>query len=65
MGPLNRGEDSLLFKDIVHNNRWDWGRLSLFFHRPSVKKLKQLRFLLLQVVLTGYLGHLPPMVILN
>ena len=40
MGPLNRGEDSLLFKDIVHNNRWDWGRLSFVFPSAFRQKIK-------------------------
>ncbi|XP_075650954.1 uncharacterized protein LOC142621553 [Castanea sativa] len=40
MDPLNRGEDSLLLKDIVHNNSWDWGRLSFVFPAAFHQKIK-------------------------
>lgn len=40
IGPLNRGEDSLLLKDIVHNNSWDWERLSFVFPAAFHQKIK-------------------------
>lgn len=38
MGSLNRGEDSLLLKDIVHNNIWDW--LSFIIPATFLQKIK-------------------------
>ena len=39
-GPLNQGEDQLLFKDIVGFNGWNWHALSFFISKQLALEIK-------------------------
>lgn len=43
-GPLNKGEDNLLLKDVVCLNSWNWDWLSFVFPPPLLQKIKATPF---------------------
>ena len=44
VGPFQRGEDSLLLKDVIQYNFWDLARLSFTFPSALVQKIKATPF---------------------